>query len=188
MDELGLKEVLNPSKMFLAERSLNIAGTSIYPSLEGTRPILVEVQALVSDTNYGSPQRNVNGYDYKRLAMLIAVLDNRLGLTFANKDVFVNLVGGLKVDDPAADLSILSAIASSIMNKPIDKDTVLLGEVGLAGEIRSINRLKQRLIEASALGFKKAIVPVASINEKIKSIDISLESVKLVKDVFRFLF
>ena len=188
MDELGLKEVLNPSKMFLAERSLNIAGTSIYPSLEGTRPILVEVQALVSDTNYGSPQRNVNGYDYKRLAMLIAVLDNRLGLTFANKDVFVNLVGGLKVDDPAADLSILSAVASSIMNKPIDKDTVLLGEVGLAGEIRSINRLKQRLIEASALGFKKAIVPVASINEKIKSIDISLESVKLVKDVFRSLF
>ena len=188
MDGLGLKEVLNPSKMFLAERSLNIAGTSIYPSLEGTRPILVEVQALVSDTNYGSPQRNVNGYDYKRLAMLIAVLDNRLGLTFANKDVFVNLVGGLKVDDPAADLSILSAIASSIMNKPIDKDTVLLGEVGLAGEIRSINRLKQRLNEASALGFKKAIVPVTSINEKIKSIDISLESVKLVKDVFRFLF
>ena len=188
MDELGLKEVLNPSKMFLAERSLNIAGTSIYPSLEGTRPILVEVQALVSDTNYGSPQRNVNGYDYKRLAMLIAVLDNRLGLTFANKDVFVNLVGGLKVDDPAADLSILSAVASSILNKPIDKDTVLLGEVGLAGEIRSINRLKQRLIEASALGFKKAIVPVTSINEKIKSIDISLESVKLVKDVFRSLF
>ena len=188
MDGLGLKEVLNPSKMFLAERSLNIAGTSIYPSLEGTRPILVEVQALVSDTNYGSPQRNVNGYDYKRLAMLIAVLDNRLGLTFANKDVFVNLVGGLKVDDPAADLSILSAVASSIMNKPIDKDIVLLGEVGLAGEIRSINRLKQRLIEASALGFKKAIVPVTSINEKIKSIDISLESVKLVKDVFRSLF
>ena len=188
MDGLGLKEVLNPSKMFLAERSLNIAGTSIYPSLEGTRPILVEVQALVSDTNYGSPQRNVNGYDYKRLAMLIAVLDNRLGLTFANKDVFVNLVGGLKVDDPAADLSILSAVASSILNKPIDKDTVLLGEVGLAGEIRSINRLKQRLIEASALGFKKAIVPVTSINEKIKSIDISLESVKLVKDVFRSLF
>ena len=188
MDGLGLKEVLNPSKMFLAERSLNIAGTSIYPSLEGTRPILVEVQALVSDTNYGSPQRNVNGYDYKRLAMLIAVLDNRLGLTFANKDVFVNLVGGLKVDDPAADLSILSAVASSILNKPIDKDTVLLGEVGLAGEIRSINRLKQRLNEASALGFKKAIVPVTSINEKIKNIDISLESVKLVKDVFRFLF
>ena len=188
MDELGLKEILNPSKMFLAERSLNIPGTSVYPSLEGTRPILVEVQALVSDTNYGNPQRNVNGYDYKRLAMLIAVLDNRLGLTFANKDVFVNLVGGLKVDDPAADLSILSAVASSIMNKPIDKDTVLLGEVGLAGEIRSINRLKQRLIEASALGFKKAIVPVASINEKIKSIDISLESVKLVKDVFRSLF
>jgi len=188
MDETGLKEILNPSEMFLAERSINIAGTSIYPSLEGTRPILVEVQALVSNTNYGTPQRNVNGYDHKRLAMLIAVLDKRIGLDFSNKNVFVNLVGGLKVDDPAVDLSILSAIASSIMDNPIDEDIVLLGEVGLAGEIRSINRLKQRLIEASALGFKKAIIPLGSKKDNLKNINIVLESVKLVKDVFKILF
>ena len=188
MGETGLKEILNPSKMFLAERSIDIPGTSIYPSIEGTRPILVEVQALVSETNYGNPQRNVNGYDHKRLAMLIAVLDKRIGLAFANKDVFVNLVGGLKVEDTAADLPILSAIASSIMNKSIDKNTILLGEVGLAGEIRSINRLTQRLIEASALGFKKAIIPMASINDQTKNIDITLEGVRLVKDVFRLLF
>ena len=188
MDESGLKEILNPSELFLAERSINIAGTSIYPSLEGTRPILVEVQALVSGINYGSPQRNVNGYDHKRVAMLIAVLDKRIGLEFSNKDVFVNLVGGLKVDDPAADLSIISAIASSIMNKSIDKDIVLLGEVGLAGEIRSINKLNQRLIEASSLGFKKAMVPKISLNDKVKNINITLESVKSVKDVFRLLF
>ena len=188
MDETGLKEILNPSEMFLAERSINIPGTSIYPSLEGTRPILVEVQALVSNTNYGNPQRNVNGYDHKRLAMLIAVLDKRIGLDFSNKNVFVNLVGGLKVDDPAVDLSILSAIASSIMDNPIDEDIVLLGEIGLAGEIRSINRMKQRLIEASALGFKKAIIPLASKKDNLKNIDIILESVKLVKDVFKILF
>ena len=188
MDETGLKEILNPSEMFLAERSINIPGTSIYPSLEGTRPILVEVQALVSNTNYGNPQRNVNGYDHKRLAMLIAVLDRRIGLDFSNKNVFVNLVGGLKVDDPAVDLSILCAIASSIMDNPIAGDIVLLGEVGLAGEIRSINKLKQRLIEASTLGFKKAIIPLASKKDNLKNIDIVLESVKLVKDVFKVLF
>ncbi len=188
MDEAGLKEILNPSEMFLAERSKNIAGTSIYPSLEGTRPILVEVQALVSKNNYGNPQRNVNGYDHKRLAMLIAVLDRRIGLDFSNKNVFVNLVGGLKVDDPAADLSIMSAIASSIMDNPIEEDLVLIGEVGLAGEIRSIKKLKQRLIEASALGFKKAIIPASSKKDKLKNIDIELESVTFVKDVFKIIF
>ena len=188
MGENGLKEMVNPSELFLGERSINIPGTSIYPSLEGTRPILVEVQALVSNINYGNPQRNVNGYDYKRLAMLIAVLDKRIGLEFSNKDVFVNLVGGLKVEDPAVDLSILSAIGSSIMNKPINKDIVLLGEIGLAGEIRSIKRLKQRLIEASSLGFKKAIVPSGNINKELHEININIESVKLVKDVFKLLF
>ena len=112
MDEAGLKEVTNPSKMFLAERSVNIAGATIYPSLEGTRPILVEVQALVTNANYGNPQRNVNGFDFKRLGMLIAVLEKRMGLAMGTKDVYANLVGGLKVDDPAADLSIICSIAS----------------------------------------------------------------------------
>ena len=188
MDESGLREVANPSEMFLAERSVNIPGTSIYPSLEGTRPILVEVQALVSNANFGTPQRNVNGFDYKRLGMLIAVLEKRMGLAMGTKDVFVNLVGGLRVDDPAADLSIICSAASSTMDKPIGEDVVLLGEVGLAGEVRSINRLEQRLQEAATLGFKRAIVPSASVNDRVKKIKIDLYPVKTVKDAFKVLF
>ena len=188
MDENGLSEVANPSELFLAERSVEIAGTSIYPSLEGTRPILVEVQALVSNANYGTPQRNVNGFDTKRLGMLIAVLEKRMGLAMGTKDVFVNLVGGLRVDDPAADLSILCSIASSTMDKPIAENIVLLGEVGLAGEVRSINRLEHRLKEAATLGFKKAVVPIASVNDKAKKVKIELHPFKFVKDAFRVLF
>ena len=188
MDETGLKEVTNPSEMFLAERSVNIAGTTIYPSLEGTRPILVEVQALVTNANYGNPQRNVNGFDFKRLGMLIAVLEKRMGLAMGTKDVYVNLVGGLKVDDPAADLSIICSIASSTMDKPIGDNIILCGEVGLAGEIRSINRLEQRLNEAAALGFKKAIIPKSNLNDRIKKIDIQTHAAQSVKDAFKALF
>ncbi|MEE3189175.1 MAG: DNA repair protein RadA [Candidatus Neomarinimicrobiota bacterium] len=188
MDSDGLKEVANPSEMFLAERSVNIPGTSIYPSLEGTRPILVEVQALVSNANFGTPQRNVNGFDYKRLGMLIAVLEKRMELAMGAKDVFVNLVGGLRVDDPAADLSIICSTASSTMDNPIEENIVLLGEVGLAGEVRSISRLEHRLTEAETLGFKKAIVPAASVNDKVKKIKIDLHPVKFVKDAFKILF
>lgn len=188
MDESGLKEVTNPSEMFLAERSVNIAGTTIYPSLEGTRPILVEVQALVTNANYGNPQRNVNGFDFKRLGMLIAVLEKRMGLAMGTKDVYVNLVGGLKVDDPAADLSIICSIASSTMDKPIGDNIILCGEVGLAGEIRSINRLEQRLNEAATLGFKKAIIPKSNLNDRIKKIDIQIHAAQSVKDAFKALF
>jgi DNA repair protein RadA/Sms len=120
--------------------------------------------------------------------MLIAVLEKRMGLAMGTKDVFVNLVGGLRVDDPAADLSILCSIASSTMDKPIAENIVLLGEVGLAGEVRSINRLEHRLKEAAALGFKKAVVPIASVNDKAKKVKIELHPVKFVKDAFRVLF
>ena len=120
--------------------------------------------------------------------MLIAVLEKRLGLAMGTKDVFVNLVGGLRVDDPAADLSIICSAASSTMDKPIGEDVVLLGEVGLAGEVRSINRLEQRLLEAAALGFKKAVVPAASVNDKVKKIKIDLYPVKFVKEAFKILF
>lgn len=188
MDENGLKEVVNPSEMFLAERSINIAGTTIYPSLEGTRPILVEVQALVTNANYGNLQRNVNGFDFKRLGMLIAVLEKRMGLAMGNKDVYVNLVGGLKVDDPAADLAILCSIASSIMDKTIDDKIILCGEVGLAGEIRSINRIEQRLKEAATLGFSKAIIPKSNYNNRLENIEIEISLVQTVKEVFRTLF
>ena len=188
MNEEGLKEVINPSEMFLAERSKEIPGTCIYPSLEGTRPILVEVQALVSNANFGTPQRNVNGFDFRRLSMLMAVLEKRMGIVMGTKDVFVNLVGGLRVDDPAADLSILCAAASSAMDKAIDENIVLLGEVGLTGEVRSVSRLEYRLTEAKTLGFKEAIVPKGSFNERIKKIGLKIHSVRSVNNAFKILF
>ena len=188
MDESGLNEIGNPSEIFLEERSANVSGTSIYPSLEGTRPILIEVQALVTNANYNAPQRNVTGFNYKRLGMLIAVLEKRMGLAMGTKDIFVNLVGGLRIDDPAADLSIISAIASSTMDKFIEKDIILCGEVGLTGEVRSISRLNQRITEALSLGFKKAIVPSYSMKEKLKNVDMDLYPVKNVKETFKILF
>lgn len=159
MDAKGLVEVENPSELFLAERTDHVPGAAIYPSLEGTRPILVEVQALVSNANFGTPQRNVNGFDYRRLAMLLAVLEKRMNLVMGTRDVFVNLVGGLKIDDPAADLAILCAVASSTLDQQIPDDVVLVGEVGLTGEVRSVGHLQRRLQEAEALGFANAIVP-----------------------------
>jgi DNA repair protein RadA/Sms len=159
MQSKGLIEVENPSELFLAERSVNVAGSAIFPSLEGTRPILVEVQALVSNANFGTPQRNVNGFDLRRLSMLLAVLEKRLKLPMGTRDTFVNLVGGLRVDDPAADLAVIGAIASSALDKPIPQNMILIGEVGLAGEVRSVSQLEKRLIESQTLGFKSAIVP-----------------------------
>lgn len=188
MNEGGLNEVTNPSEMFLSERSKNIPGTCIYPSLEGTRPILIEVQALVSTANFGIPQRNVNGFDFRRLAMLLAVLEKRMELVMGMKDVFINLVGGLKVDDPAADLSILCAIASSFMDKPIDENIVFMGEIGLAGEVRSISRLGHRLSEVMALGFSGAVVPEASMNNKIKKSKLKIYPVTSVRQAFDILF
>ena len=188
MNEAGLKEINNPSEMFLGERNINVPGTSIYPSLEGTRPILIEVQALVTNANYGTPQRNVTGFNYKRLSMLTAVLEKRMGLAMGTKDIFVNLVGGLKIDDPAADLSIIASVASSAMEKYIEGDIILCGEVGLTGEVRSINRIVHRLNEAASLGFKRAIVPSNNIKEKIKNINMELYPAKNVKDAFRVLF
>ncbi len=159
MHSRGLIEVENPSELFLAERSVNVAGSSIFPSLEGTRPILVEVQALVSNASFGTPQRNVNGFDLRRLSMLLAVLEKRLKLPMGTRDTFVNLVGGLRIDDPAADLAVIGAIASSTLDKSIPQDMIIIGEVGLAGEVRSVSQLEKRLIESQTLGFKSAIVP-----------------------------
>ena len=187
MDEMGLSQIKNPSEMFLGERSSNVPGTSIYPSLEGTRPILIEVQALVTNANYNSPQRNVTGFDYKRLGMLMAVLEKRIGLAMTSKDIFVNLVGGLRIDDPAADLSIIAAVASSMMEKSIDTDVILCGEVGLSGELRSVNNLNHRVNEAASLGFKKAIIPSYG-KDKVKNKSINLHAVKNVKDAFKVLF
>ena len=189
MNEQGLEEVSNPSELFLAERTKEVPGSAVFPALEGTRPILVEVQALVSNANFGTPQRNTNGIDYKRLSMLLAVLEKRLGMVMGTKDVFVNLVGGLRISDPAADLAVIAALASSAKDSVIPQNTVLVGEVGLSGELRSVAKLDKRVAETEALGFKQIIVPKSSLNRFKKSnTKIKVIGVSSVKEVFNYLF
>jgi DNA repair protein RadA/Sms len=159
MVERGLAEVTNPSEAFLAERMVNAAGSAIAVTMEGTRPLLVEVQGLTSAAQFGNARRTPNGVDYNRLLMLSAVLTRRVGLKLAEADVFVNVVGGLKIEEPAADLAIAAAVASSMKDLPVRADTVLIGEVGLAGELRMPSQMPVRLREAAKLGFKTAIVP-----------------------------
>ena len=185
----GLDEVKNPSELFLAERRIDITGSTIFPSLEGTRPILVEIQSLVSTANFNAPQRNVNGFDFKRLSMLLAVLEKRMGYKMGMKDVFVNLVGGLKINDPAADLSVISALASSEKDHLINDSVILIGEVGLGGEIRSVTKLEDRLKESIALGFTEVVAPKASIDRlKEKPKGIKLHPVSHVVEAFRIIF
>ena len=185
----GLKEVENPSELFLAERQENITGSTIFPSLEGSRPILVEVQALISNANFGTPQRNVNGFDFKRLAMLLAVLEKRLGTQMGTKDVFINFVGGLKIDDPAADLAVITAVASGSRDKFISNSVVLIGEVGLGGEVRSVSRLEERVNEAKSLGFKSVIAPMANVKRmKNSPKGIKICGVSNVGEAFHNLF
>ena len=189
MGAKGLKEVDNPSELFLAERQENITGSTIFPSLEGSRPILVEVQALISNANFGTPQRNVNGFDFKRLAMLLAVLEKRLGTQMGTQDVFVNFVGGLKIDDPAADLAVITAVASGSRDKFISNSVVLIGEVGLGGEVRSVSRLEERINEAKALGFKSVIAPMANVKRmKNSPKGIKICGVSNVGEAFHNLF
>ncbi|NLP08883.1 DNA repair protein RadA [bacterium] len=159
MTEKGLRDVANPSLVFLTERRTEASGSAVVCSMEGTRPILVEVQALVSASGYGLPQRTANGLDYKRVQMLLAVLEKRLGYHVAVMDVFVNAVGGLRIDETAADLGILASIASSMLNRVLDPQTILLGEVGLSGELRSVSQIDSRLSEAEKMGFRRAVVP-----------------------------
>lgn len=160
MGREGLVEVKNPSELFLQERAEGVAGSVVVPAMEGTRPLLVEIQALASSTGgFGAPRRSSNGIDNRRVALLIAVLEKRLGIRMFDQDVFLNIAGGIKVEEPAADLAALCALVSSYRNIPVAQDTVVLGEVGLAGEIRSVSHLDRRLAEASRLGFRQAIIP-----------------------------
>jgi DNA repair protein RadA/Sms len=159
MAEKGLVEVKNPSEAFLAERLPNAAGSAIAVTMEGTRPILVEVQALTSATAFAQPRRTANGVDFNRLLLITAVLSKRARVRLADQDVFVNVVGGLEVEEPAADLAIAAAIASSVRNRPVAADLALVGEVGLSGELRSVGQLPRRLNEAAKLGFTRVLVP-----------------------------
>jgi DNA repair protein RadA/Sms len=161
MADAGLREVRNPSEAFLEERNGNAAGSSVAVTMEGSRPILVEVQALTSSTAYGLPRRSANGLDTNRLQLLVAVLQKRVGLGLGTQDIYANVVGGLRIVEPAADLAVAIAVASSFKERLVDPRTVAIGEIGLSGELRSVNQLERRLIEAQRLGFKRAVIPAA---------------------------
>jgi len=159
MREKGMVEITNPSEAFLAERLVNTPGSAIAVTMEGTRPILVEVQGLASATSFGNPRRTPNGLDINRLLLITAVLTRRVGIRLGEQDIFVNVVGGIQIEEPAADLAMAAAIASSVRDAAVRADTVLIGEVGLSGELRMVSQMPARLREASKLGFKTAIVP-----------------------------
>ena len=182
MEEDGLKEVLNPSQVFISERSEQAVGSAITASMEGTRPILVEMQALTIPSFYAQPRRTASGVDFNRLLIILAVLEKYAGFKLSNQDVFVNVAGGLKVDEPAVDLALLAALASGYNNQAIAGDWLILGEVGLSGEVRRINHLKKRLNEGAKLGLKRAIVPKSNLDDKNILNDCPLE-IKGVSDI-----
>ena len=159
MGDSGLIEISNPSEAFLAERMVNAPGSAITVTMEGTRPILVEIQGLTNPTTFGNPRRTPNGIEFNRLLLITAVLTRRAGISLTEQDVFVNVVGGLRISEPAADLAVASAIASSAKDIPVKADTILVGEIGLSGELRLASRMSDRLREAAKLGFQTAVIP-----------------------------
>ena len=186
MQQNGLREVTNPSELLLSTAREGLSGISIAAAVEGVRPFLIEVQALVSSAAYGTPQRSSTGFDGRRLNMLLAVLEKRVGFKLLQKDVFLNIAGGLRVQDPAIDLAVLAAVLSSNMDIALDAATCLCGEVGLAGEIRPVNRIEQRIAEAQKLGFQRILIP-ADNKVDSKRFTIVIVPVRRVTDAFRLL-
>ncbi|NTV06559.1 MAG: DNA repair protein RadA, partial [Chlorobiaceae bacterium] len=185
MDETGLEEVSNPSEFFISGRRTDVPGNSILAAIEGTRALLVEVQALVSKTNYSMPQRISTGFDLKRMSIILAVLENRLRIETWGQDVFVKIAGGLRLAEPAADLAIAAAIASGLMNRPVDPATVCCGEIGLAGELRAISDSERRIREAAHLGFKRIVLPEANTRElkpSLLNLPITILGCKTLRD------
>ncbi|GAT63246.1 DNA repair protein RadA [Paludibacter jiangxiensis] len=186
----GLREVTNPSELLLSQNHEGLSGVAIASAIEGIRPFLIEAQALVSTAAYGTPQRSSTGFDIRRMNMLLAVLEKRAGFKLAQKDVFLNIAGGLKVNDPAIDLAIITSILSSSMDIALERHICMAGEVGLSGEIRPVNRIEQRILEAEKLGFKKIIIPDYNLHKSDKNTRFSIEVIKAkkVEDAFRVLF
>ena len=187
MLEKGLQEVANPSRLFLSQRPTGAAGSVVIATLEGTRPLLVEVQGLVSPTSFGLPRRSATGIDYNRLVMLLAVLEKRAGLNLSSQDAYVNAVGGVRLDDPAADLGIAMAIASSFRGVPCPDDTIVMGEVGLTGEVRAVARLEQRLKEAAKLGFERCLLPRGNLESLTFKPALKLVPVRTVGEALQML-
>lgn len=188
MSDAGLLEVENPSRLFLLERPLNVSGSVVVASLEGTRPLMVEIQSLVTQTTFGMPRRTSIGIDYNRVNLLIAVLEKRIGLYLGAMDIFVNVVGGLRITEPAVDLGVILAIVSSFKDIPVDSRLSVFGEVGLSGEIRAVTQAETRIKEAAKIGFKKVIMSVNN-SEKIKNeVDIEVIGVKNVQECLDIVF
>lgn len=186
MNDNGLHEVPNPSEMLLEGRPKNTSGTCVMCVMEGSRPILAEVQALVTPTGFGTPRRMTNGYDFNRMAMLIAVLEKRAGYYFANTDCYLNIIGGLKIDEPASDLSVVLALVSSLKDMILKDDVIAFGEIGLAGEIRGVSNAQQRVNEAIRLGFRKIIIPYhnyKSLPDELKN-KAQIVGVRRIRDAF----
>lgn len=188
MRQSGLREVSNPSELLLTQNHEGLSGVAIAAAIEGVRPFLIETQALVSTAAYGTPQRSATGFDIRRMNMLLAVLEKRAGFKLIQKDVFLNIAGGLKVNDPGMDLSIISAVLSSSLDISIEKHVCMTGEVGLSGEIRPVNRIEQRILEAEKLGFSKILVPQNNLKGFTSKVRIEIVQVRKVEEAFRQLF
>ena len=188
MLQSGLRQVVNPSELLLSNHGQDLSGIAVAATVEGVRPILLEVQALVSTAAYGVPQRSATGFDARRLNMLLAVLEKRVGFRLAAKDVFLNIAGGIKVNDPALDLGVVMAVLSSNIDAALPRDTVFAGEVGLSGEIRAVSRIEQRISEAEKLGFKQIFVPYGNQKALTKKTAIEVKPVSKVSDICRALF
>jgi len=187
MRDTGLHEVKNPSEVFLSERSFGASGSTVVASVEGTRPILIEVQALVTPTSYGVPQRNTTGLDYRRLGLLIAVLEKRLGIMLGQYDVFVDIAGGVRVDEPAVDLGIATSIISSLRDRSIDSQIVAVGEIGLGGEVRTVSQIEKRVQEAAKLGFQRILLPKNNLKGLLRSNGIELVGIERIEDAVKIL-
>jgi DNA repair protein RadA/Sms len=183
MGELGLQEVKNPSELFLSQRNQEISGSAVFAGMEGTRPVLVEIQALVAPSPLGTPRRAVIGWDAARLAMVLAVLEARCGVQIGPNDVYLNVAGGLRITEPAADLAVAAALISSLSGVPVPSDMVIFGEIGLSGEIRNVGQPDKRLKEAAKLGFRHAVIPAHAKTNKDKKDDLRLTQVKHLKDM-----
>ncbi len=187
MQQDGLREVSNPSELLLSNNRDGLSGIAIAAAVEGVRPLLIEVQALVASAAYGTPQRSSTGFDARRLNMLLAVLEKRVGFKLLQKDVFINIAGGIRVNDPAIDMAVLAAVLSSNMDIALEEQTCITGEVGLAGEIRPVNRIDQRIREAEKLGFKTIVVPKGQ-KYNTQNLKINVVEISRVVDAFKFLF
>jgi DNA repair protein RadA/Sms len=188
MREKGLEEVTNPSAIFLAERPTHAPGSVVTASMEGTRPILIELQALASSTNWGTPRRTILGLDSGRVALLMAVIERKLGIHLMGHDLFMNVAGGVRTDEPAVDLGIVCAVASSFLDKPIDDSTVVVGEVGLTSEVRAVGQVDARISESCKLGFTRCLVPSSNLKRASRVQGIELIGIQSLKEAMEILF